>query len=121
MRSKILSVTLTACLAFAVGLAWATPDGEYVLTATGGVRICPATAGPILIEALADGDATIKLVSTSRSDRTYPDDGLGDSGAVFNLRDGQPRPFYVQGDKIDSLYVDISGGATEVVLTWTMN
>ena len=121
MRSKILAVLLTACIAFAVGMVWATPDGEYRATATGGIRLCTAGSSPILVECLADGSATIKLISTSRGNRTWPDDGLGDSGAIFSLRANVPRPFYVSGDQVDSLSIESLDTATEVIVTVTMN
>ena len=100
--------------------AIATPDGEAVVTADGDLRLVAATsAGAILVEAIADGDATIKLVATSRSNRTWPDSGLGGSGDVFNLSDGQARSFYVAGDKVDLVTIALST-ANKVTVTWTV-
>jgi hypothetical protein len=115
--NKGLLVFLVAALMFAT-IASAAPDGEKVVTSSSTVTLCPATSsGPIMVEALANGTATIFLYSSSRL-RVWPDTNLGDSDAFFVLRDGIPRPFPTAGDKVDQVVI-VLGTATEVILTWT--
>lgn len=115
-KSAILAAV---CAMLVAATAFAIPNGETVVTASGTVTLTPAaSAGPVMVEALANGTATIVIVSTSRS-RTWPDTTLGDSDAAFALRENVPRPFVTQGEKVDQVIVTL-GTATEVVITWTL-
>ena len=119
-------IALLALVAFLLPvLSFATPDGETVVIASGGFRFATINStGPILVEVLANGTATIDLVSSidgagaaaNSARRVWPS---GDFGAsVFSLRTDIPRPFVTQGTSVDSLTVTL-GTATEVIVTWS--
>jgi len=106
-------------------LSFATPEGEKVITSTSGFRLASINStGPILIEVLANGTASIVIVSTTDGvaaapnvhKRKWPSGDFGDS--TFALRTNIPRPFVTQGTSADSVSV-ILGTATEVIVTWT--
>ena len=106
-------------------LSFATPEGEKVITSTSGFRLASINStGPILIEVLANGTASIVIVSTTDGagtdpnvhKRKWPSGDFGDP--TFALRTNIPRPFVTQGTSADSVSV-ILGTATEVIVTWT--
>lgn len=122
MKFKVFTLIaiLLACTA-----SVAVPDGSLVIDTTGGYRIAGYhSVGPVLIEALADGDAQIYFVSSQGAPptaitarRVFPGSSYGD--AYHPLRENVPRPFECRGDRIDSVYVTLEGATTEVILTWT--
>lgn len=125
MFRKILAIVLIALFVSAPVLA-NPPDGETVITATGGFRLASLNAaGPRLLEALADGTATIILVDSLDGEGSNPNtarrfwpSGEAYGNANFALRANIPRPFVTQGASVDSVFVVLTT-ATEIVLTWT--
>ena len=124
MRFFKVTLLLVALLVLLVpATATATPDGEYIATATGWVDLCPenTNGGPVRVDIQAKGgDCTLYFQSEGRSDRIWPDDSLGDSVAEYAAYQDQPRPFYTAGDGINRVYIDLTDGATSVVITWEM-
>lgn len=123
MKKLIVSLALVALLLPV--LSFATPEGEKVITASEGFRLATINStGPILIEVLANGTASIVIVSSIDGSGTDPNEHLrkwpsGDFGdATFALRANIPRPFVTRGTSADSVKV-ILGTATEVIVTWT--
>ena len=123
MKKLIVFLALVAFLLPV--LSFATPEGETVITANGGFRFATINStGPILVEILANGTASIDLVSSIDGAGTDPNTARrvwpsGDFGAsTFAVRSNIPRPFVTQGTSVDSVTVTL-GAATEVIVTWT--
>lgn len=123
MKRLIVFLALVAILLPVI--SHATPEGEKIITSSGGFRLASINStGPILIEALADGTASIIIVSSidgpglapNTAKRLWPSGDYG--GVTFALRSNIPRPFVTQGTSADSVLV-VLGTATEVILTWT--
>jgi len=124
MKRILLILSLLAVAITAVD-SFATPEGEKVITGDSGFRFASTSAlGPVMLEVLADGTATIVIVDSTEGAGTDPN-GLkrkwpsGDFGDLtFGLRANIPRPFSTVGTSADSVTV-VLGTASEVILTWT--
>lgn len=128
-RSVLLLLAMVALLfTVATDVLADPPDVEYEFTASGGFRFASINAvGPALVEALANGDATIYLIDSADGTgtnpntrvRKWPGDDYGDG--VYYLVDSVPRPFATYSTSVDSCYVDLTGGATSVKISCTFS
>ena len=126
MKRIFLLLILAAVLVTVADEVFALPDGEEIIAATGGFRFAAINAsGPEILDAWADGTATIYFVKSTDGVDAAPNGAARKwpSGEVygntaFALRTATARPFHMKGDGADSCYV-VLGTATEVILTWT--
>ena len=122
MKRLIVFLALVAILLPV--FSFATPEGEKVMVSEGFRLATINSTGPIMIEALANGTASIVIVSSldgagaaaNSHLRKWPSGDFGD--ATFALRANIPRPFITRGTSADSVLV-VLGTATEVIVTWT--
>lgn len=119
MRNKLMAFVALIGLVLVAGDALAGPtENDVAVTADGGVRITTklgSPVGPSVIEVVADGSASVKLMwfQEACTDRVS---GQIVASVTVQLRDYSGVRYLYHPSGCDSLYIDLDT-ATEVIVS----